>query len=80
MQQILWFNMRYGSRLCENAPAEALTAVDLGEVGALSHFREFEEFWPEVTPDADSDCLVHFCNSRRPHGGDDYARIAARSG
>jgi hypothetical protein len=27
--------------LCENAPAEALTA---GEVGALNHFREFEEF------------------------------------
>jgi hypothetical protein len=30
-----------GSWLCENAPAEALTA---GEVGALNHFREFEEF------------------------------------
>ena len=23
---------------------------------------------------------MQFCNSRRPHGGDDYARIAARSG
>jgi hypothetical protein len=41
MRQIRAMNDRYGSWLCENAPAEALTA---GEVGALNHFREFEEF------------------------------------
>jgi hypothetical protein len=34
-------NVRFGSWLCKNSPAEALTAGDLGEVGALSHFREF---------------------------------------
>ena len=27
--------------LCKNSPAEALTAGDLGEVGAFGHFREF---------------------------------------
>jgi hypothetical protein len=37
-------NDRCGSWLCENAPAEALTAGEVGEVGALNHFREFEEF------------------------------------
>jgi hypothetical protein len=30
--------------LCDNASAEALTAGDLGEVGALDHFAEFGEF------------------------------------
>jgi hypothetical protein len=53
--------------LCDNASAEALTASELGEVGALDHFAEFGEFW-------------RFCDSRRPHGGNDYALIAAMSG
>ena len=35
---------REGPWLCKNSLAEALTAVDLGEVDALSHFREFGEF------------------------------------
>ena len=33
-----------GSWLCENAPAEALTAGHVGAAGELSHFREFDEF------------------------------------
>jgi hypothetical protein len=35
---------RCGSWLCENAPAEALTAGHVGEVGGLSHFPDFDEF------------------------------------
>jgi hypothetical protein len=37
-------DVAHGSWLCKNSPAEALTADDLGEVGALSHIREFDEF------------------------------------
>jgi hypothetical protein len=42
-------DVRYGSWVCKNAPAEALTAGDLGEVVALGHFAEFfVEFCLEV--------------------------------
>jgi hypothetical protein len=46
--------VRSGSWSCKNAPAEALTAGDLDEVGALGHFREFDEFLSGSTSDADS--------------------------
>jgi hypothetical protein len=38
----------------DNALAEALTAGDLSEVGALGHFREFDGFLSGSASDADS--------------------------
>jgi hypothetical protein len=44
VHQLAVIKCRLWSWLCENAPAEALTAGHIGEVGELSHFPEFDEF------------------------------------
>jgi hypothetical protein len=55
-------------------------AGDLGEAGALGHFREFDGFLSGSASDGIPANIEGFRNSGRPHGGDDYALIAVISG
>jgi hypothetical protein len=73
-------HIRNGSWSCENAPAEAFTLRDLGDVAGCGYFGEFGGFPTVGAGCEDSSCLGRLRNSRWTHVWDDYALIAAMSG